>query len=270
MKNVLLSLYSKFPHWYDSLYGQAVSTEVSPSLEFIQWFLTYKKIEINNPDHLILDMGAGTGRVLIPLTQKGYVIEGMEPFEGMMEIASKKADKENTKISLSKGSYQTLMANEKYKLIFGLNGTMAYLTSSEEFIQSLKNIYRALKPRGIFLVDLMNFYAIIKKYKHPEPKEIDLEGKQGLLVVSYGPDPTRDIWIHHARIFLKADKTPKTDPFLLYEDIHELIMINIRELKYYAKLAGLEFVENFLSYEDRPDERKKGSRIIAIFQKPHK
>ena len=262
------TLYTNFPQWYDYLFGQVDIQETSPSLEFIQWFLKYKKLESNNPEHTILDMGSGTGRTLIPLTQQGYTIEGMEPFEGMNEIAYKKAKQVDTSITLTQGSYQTLSANEKYQLIFGLNGTMAYLLSSEDFILAFQNIYNALRPGGLFLVDLMNFYGLIKKYKSPEPQEIDIDGKKALLVISHEIDLDRTTWTHHSRILFSSDQINQEQNIVIHEDIHELSMINLRELQFYAKSVGFEYIESFQSYEDRPEARKEGMRLIVVFQKP--
>jgi SAM-dependent methyltransferase len=262
------SLYAKFPEWYDYIYGQVDIQESSPDLEFIQWFLTYKKLEPNNPDHLILDIGSGTGRMLIPLTQQGYSIEGMEPFEGMIKISHRKAKQVNAKITVNIGSFQTLSALNKYQLIFGLNDSMAYLLTSEEFLLAFKNIFAALCPGGFFLVDMVNFYGLIKNYKYPEPRKLEIGGKKALLVLSHDIDLNRTTWIHHMRILLEEDKSSNNETVLLHEDIHELVMINLRELRFYAKKTGLEFVENFQSYEDRPNDRKPGIRLIAVFQKP--
>ncbi len=214
-------------------------------------------------------MGSGTGRTLIPLTQQGYTIEGMEPYEGMINVAHKKAKQVNTKINVIQGSYQTLSVLEKYKMIFGINGSMAYLLSSEEFVLAFKNIYKALQPGGFFLVDLMNFYGIIKIYKPPEPQEIEIDGKKALLVVSFNIDLNRTTWTHHARILFVTDEQDEKKEILLHEDIHKLVMINLRELQFYAQLADLNFVENFQSFEDRPNDRKSGPRLIAVFQKPY-
>jgi hypothetical protein len=192
----------------------------------------------------------------------------MEPFEGMIDVAHKKAAQVNTKINVVQGSYQTLSTVDKYQLIFGINGSMAYLLSSEEFILAFENICKALHPGGFFLVDLMNFYGIIKSYKPSEPQEIEIDGKKALLVVSYKIDLNRTTWTHHARILFLPDEQEEKKEVLLQEDIHELVMINLRELQFYAKLADLTFVENFQSYDDRPTDRKPGSRLIAVFQKP--
>ncbi|MHA1977589.1 MAG: class I SAM-dependent methyltransferase [Candidatus Hodarchaeales archaeon] len=262
------TLYTNFPQWYDYLYGQIDTQATSPSLEFIQWFLSYKNLEPSNLSHIILDMGSGTGRTLIPLTQQGYSIEGMEPFEGMIDIAHKKAKQVDTSITLTQGSYQSLSAREKYRLIFGLNGTMAYLLSSDEFILAFQNIYNALQPEGLFLVDLANFYGLIKNYKSPEPQEIEIEGKEALLVVSHEIDLDRTLWTHHSRIIFSPNEKDQEETVTLFEDIHELVMINLRELQFYAKSVGLKFIENFQCYEDRPDDKKSGSRLIAVFQKP--
>ena len=255
----MTEVYSVRPELYDKLYGG----EGDVSLDFMRWFFDY--IELNKSTHKILDMGAGTGRLLIPLTQEGYQIEGHEPFQGMIEQALIKAGESNMEIQIHVGSYQTLSESEKYQLIFGINGTMAYLTKISELEDAFMRIHNALVPGGYFLVDIMNFYSLIKNYKYPEIEELQYGDWKGAALIKHEIDRDGDIWVHKLLLYIEEEGKLKR-----FEDVHHLGMINMRELKLYARNAGLEFKFNLQSHEDRPDDRKSGNRLIVIFRKPVK
>ena len=180
----------------------------------------------------------------------------------MIEQALTKAKESNTEIQIQVGSYQTLSEQEKYQLIFGVNGTMAYLTKSSELEDAFIRIHDALVLGGYFLVDIMNFYSLIKFYKYPEIEELKYDDWRGVALIKHEIDRDLDVWIHKLLLYIEEDGKLKR-----FEDVHHLGMINLRELKLYARNAGLEFIFNLQSPEDRPDDRKKGNRLIAIFKK---
>ena len=81
-----MNLYKNYPVIYEVIY-RSNEEETKKTLEFLEWIFTYIKISKNNPNDTILDLGYGTGRLLIPLSKAGYSIEGIEPFEKMSELA---------------------------------------------------------------------------------------------------------------------------------------------------------------------------------------
>ncbi len=253
-------IYTEFGKLYDAIYGKSADNV----LNFFEWFFEDIGLHPENHDQLILDMGAGTGRLLIPLTQKGYSIIGYEPFENLIKQAKLKSSKQGVDIDINMGSFQTLDDNSRFYLIFGINSTMAYLGEIEEWQDAFNRIFQSLIPGGYFLLDLMNFFALIKNYRSPELVEFDHDEYRGNFMINHQVDLENSKWIHDMVVFLEDE----TKHITRINDKHELTMVNLRELQIYAKNSGLKFKYYLNSFEDRLDDRKQGMRMILLFQKP--
>ncbi|MHA2170430.1 MAG: class I SAM-dependent DNA methyltransferase [Candidatus Kariarchaeaceae archaeon] len=251
----VLSVYEQYPSMYDQLYGG----EDNERRDFLYWFLDYIKIDKNQR---ILDMGAGTGSLLIPLQQKGYSIEGIEPFEGMRKEAIRKATLLNVPISIRDGSFQSFIDQPKFQLIFAMNGSLSYVLSIEEVQDAFLRLYDALLDGGYCLIDIMSFHSIIKLYDHPEPQEFSFPEFNVTAFIQHKIDLDNDVWIHTTTAFIDKEGEQQK-----VKDIHKMSMISLRELKLHAKSAGFKFWFSLQSYQDRPEQRKSGSRILAVFQK---
>jgi SAM-dependent methyltransferase len=213
-------------------------------------------------NHPILDMGAGTGSLLIPLTKHGYQVEGYEPYNGMRELAIKKARDQQINIVLTDGSFQTLSIKNKYQLIFAMHGSMSYLGDIEEWTDAFERVYDALMPGGFFLIDLINFPSIIKYYDHPEPVELKFQDFIATAFVQHEVELANDTWVNRTVAFIETEGSIKQ-----LNDHHKMAIVTLRELKIHAKITNLQFHFSLQAYEDRPDNRKQGSRLIAIFKK---
>ncbi|MHA2254002.1 MAG: class I SAM-dependent methyltransferase [Candidatus Kariarchaeaceae archaeon] len=251
----LPSVYERYSLLYDQLYGG----EDSERIEFLYWLLDYIKIDKN---HRILDLGAGTGSLLIPLQRKGYSIEGIEPFEGMRKEAIRKATLLKIPISIRDGSFQSFTHQPNFQLIFAMNGSLNYVLSIEELQDAFRRMFDALLDGGYCLIDIMNFHSIIKLYDHPEPQEFSFPEFNVTAFVQHKIDLDNDMWIHNTTAFI--DKEGEQQKI---KDIHKMAMISLRELKLHAKSAGFKFWFSLQAYQDRPEQRKSGSRIIAVFRK---
>ena len=250
-----LSIYKQYPELYDYLFGG----EKEDELEFLMWIFAFLNLDKSSP---ILDMGSGTGRLLLPLTKEGYNVQGMEPYQGMNDIAKNKAKNQEIEVKVENGSFQTLNNEEKYSLIYSINGTMAYLKDINEYEESFSNVARALKPDGFFIVDLMNFFSLIKNYKYPEIQNLVFDKKKILALTNHEVDYENEMWIHKSSIFIQQE-----DSWNKVDDVHRLNMVNRKELILYGQGAGLEVINIFNSINDRPEIRKGGNRNILVFQK---
>lgn len=250
-----LNVYENHAKYYDVLYGGGGSKY----LEFLQWLIEYLGI---GKTEKILDMGSGTGRLLIPLTELGYTIEGMEPYSGMREVTLEKAANLGISVDLSEGSFQSLNALDKYSLIYSMDGTMAYLENTSDYKKAFANITQSLRKNGYFIVDMMNFYSLIKNYKYPETEEFSLGDVQVTALVHHEIDYTNEFWIHKSTLFVQKGET-----ITKIEDRHKLNMISRKLLIELGRNAGLK-VELLLNHiEDRPGLGRSGARNIILFRK---
>jgi len=248
-----MTIYAQDARLYDLIYGG----DDADALAFVRWVLPYLQISKSDP---VLDMGAGTGNLLLPLVEDGYAISGMEPFEKMRQYALTKAELAGTAISVTEGSFQTLDVQDQYQLIMAINGPLHYV-KPEELDMVMKNLARALIDDGYVLFDTINFLSLIKNYKYPEPLEFELDDTPATAMVQHHVDLESETWTNRVILFYQDQEYQK------FEDIQEMSMYTKSHLVEVAGRHGLRLSHFFSSYDDRPEERKYGGRLITIFRK---
>ncbi|TFF84881.1 class I SAM-dependent methyltransferase [Candidatus Heimdallarchaeota archaeon] len=104
----------------------------------------------------VLDIGAGTGRIAIPLAKKGLTICCIEPSAAMREEFQKKMNNypelEN-KITIIPADAKSFSLNEKFEGAF-LSGTFDHILTNKERKSVLTNIYQHLTKNGQITFDI--------------------------------------------------------------------------------------------------------------------
>jgi len=105
---------------------------------------TTLKILGNVKNKKILDGGCGTGIYAKILTKKGAIVKGIDLSEKEIEIAKK----ENPRVEFKIGNAQKLpYKNKEFDIVLAALA-LAHL---QNWNRVLKEIYRVLKPNGIFI-----------------------------------------------------------------------------------------------------------------------
>lgn len=108
----------------------------------------------------ILEMGCGSGRVLLPIAEAGFDVTGLDCSAPMLDRCRDEAARRglNDRVTLFTGD----MANAEAApggpfglVIFSLNGLM-HLTSSAAQRAALASARRALDPKGQLIIDVIN------------------------------------------------------------------------------------------------------------------
>ncbi len=100
----------------------------------------------------IIDVGSGTGRLAIPLTQIGFEVVGIDQCTGMNDELQKKALKNNLNIAthLSINGTQVNDAD----MAIAIFTVLSYINEKSDLKQLFLDIHNSLKPGGYFLFDL--------------------------------------------------------------------------------------------------------------------
>ena len=128
--------------------------EFTTAIKYIEYYLS----KMNNPK--ILDVGAGTGKYSIYLSDKGYDVTAVELVKHNLKTLQLK--RPNIKSYQGNALNLKMFNDESFDLIL-LFGPMYHLISNEGKVKALKEAYRLLKKNGIIMISyLMNDYAVLK------------------------------------------------------------------------------------------------------------
>jgi SAM-dependent methyltransferase len=99
-----------------------------------------------------LEFAIGTGRVAIPLHDRGISVTGIEISSAMIAQLRKKID--GNKIHVIHGNMATTVAPGKFSLVYLVYNTISNLLTQKEQVMCFENAARHLLPGGYFVVEL--------------------------------------------------------------------------------------------------------------------
>ena len=133
---------------YDEAYAQSFgplyTMLTNTSLKIIQ-----EKTELGAE---ILDIGAGTGRLSIPLLERGYSICAVDASPKMLEVLQKK-DIERA-IRTINSPVQELDLNQTFDAVLCVFSVFCYLTNQQELRAAIQSIARHTSNTGYALIDI--------------------------------------------------------------------------------------------------------------------
>jgi SAM-dependent methyltransferase len=102
----------------------------------------------------ILEPATGTGRILIPLLEKGLNVDGFDSSKDMLKICENNCRKRNLNPKLFEAKMESFSVDTKYDAIIVPTGTFLLLHKREDSIKALKNFYEHLSNGGRLILDI--------------------------------------------------------------------------------------------------------------------
>ena len=174
--------------------------------------------EIKNTKGKVLEVGTGTGRLLIEALENGPDIYGIDISPSMLDFLKAKLNAEDQqRISLQ--NIVDFKLNIKFDLIIAPFRVFMHLTEKEEQLNALNNVHSHLKPGGKFIFDVFipDLKPLIKGLDNVTDFEGEYEpGNRVKRIVSTNPDLINQIininfrfeWNKGITDFSKEWKTP--------------------------------------------------------------
>jgi SAM-dependent methyltransferase len=107
----------------------------------------------------LLELGCGTGRVLVPLAAAGHSITGVDISPALLGVARRKLQGAQyaAQVTLHQADLRTFdLPSKAFAFAFCTSNTLMHLTTPEDQVQVLRNAYRHLRSDGLLLIDLFN------------------------------------------------------------------------------------------------------------------
>ena len=106
----------------------------------------------------LLDLGCGTGRLLIPFARRGYEVLGVDLSEEMLRVAGTKAAAEGVSAQFLRANITELdgLPGGGFDYAACLFSTLGMVSGAEQRRRVAANAYRLLRPGGCFVLHVHN------------------------------------------------------------------------------------------------------------------
>lgn len=110
----------------------------------------------------ILELGAGTGRVAVPLARAGFSVVGLERSPAMLEVARRKLrGRAGRRVTLTQGDMRSFDLPSRFPLAVIPDNTFAWLLAKGDQRSALECIHAHLQPGGLLAIVLQNPYHLV-------------------------------------------------------------------------------------------------------------
>ena len=144
-----------------------IGTIVDDSVPQVEFLMDVLQM---SPNHRILDLCCGFGRHAISLARKRHDIVGFDLCERALKLAGQVARRENLKIHLVRGDARALAFRSEFDSAYSLFA-FGYFENDDENLSILDGVFRILRPKGKFLLDVINGPRILREFVERDRQE---------------------------------------------------------------------------------------------------
>ena len=104
-------------------------------------------------DGAALELGVGTGRIALPLAQRGVRVHGIDLSEAM--VARLRAKPGAEQIGVTIGDFAATTVQATFSLAYLVANTIMNLTTQDEQVACFRNVAAHLEPGGCFVIEVV-------------------------------------------------------------------------------------------------------------------
>jgi SAM-dependent methyltransferase len=113
----------------------------------------------------LLDLCCGPGRHAVEFAKKGLAVTGVDFSSEYLGEAAARAKKRSVRLRLLRGDMRRLKFSGEFDAAVNLFTSFGYFLNFSDDIGTLRGVTRALKPGGLFLMDIINGGYIRKHFR---------------------------------------------------------------------------------------------------------
>lgn len=203
------------------------------------------------------DLGCGTGTFIRYLLEHDVEVYGVDLSSGMLHVAKEKLNRSHPakKVNLSCQDIRQLHLEQPMDCIISFCDTLNYITEEEGIKDVFNQVYKALKPGGLFIFDVHTPYKISEMFKNEVFVETD-EKVSYIWECEY--EEERNAVVHNLTFFVQEEE----GLYGRYEERHYQQAYSLPSLQNFLEEAG--FIDVFIS-SDFSFEPVNGESERAFF-----
>jgi SAM-dependent methyltransferase len=199
----------------------------------------------------VLELAIGTGRLALPLAQRGLEVHGVDASERMVEKLRAKPGGDG--IAVTMGDFADVPVEGSYGLIFIAFNTLFALLTQEAQLRCFANAARHLTDDGVFVIEA--FFPDLARFDRDQRAQAT--------------------WVDPHRVMLDASRHNPVEQrvdsqhIVITEDETKLYPVSVRyafpsELDLMARLAGLELRDRWGNWQRDPFTGETG-RHVSVY-----
>src|SRR5205085_1857901 len=205
-------------------------------------------------DGRALELGIGTGRIALPLVERGVEVHGLDASPAMVERLRAKPGGADVPITL--GDFPEVAVAGEFALIYIVFNTLFTLPAQAAQVACFRNVAAHLAPGGCFLIEA--FVPDVTRFVGGQTtRAVEVTAESIHLDVSQHDPMTQRVVSHHVLI---TDGQVRLYPV-------QLRYAWPAELDLMAQLAGLVLRERWSNWQRAPFTSESGKHI-SIYERP--
>ncbi|HTU36000.1 MAG TPA: class I SAM-dependent methyltransferase [Candidatus Acidoferrum sp.] len=255
-----LDTYALSARYYDAAYAAIDLVDAPFYLELAQ--------QIGGP---VLEMGCGTGRVLLPIARAGIEIHGLDQSPAMLDILKEKLQREpeevHRRVTLHPGDMRSARLNQQFPIVIIPFRPLQHMHAIEDQIAALRTAAAHLNDDGRFAFDV--FYP---RFDAPRSAigeerlemEWPVDGKPGTIIRRFYRNESIDKTHQNFRgTFIyrtfEGDRLVREETAPLH-----MTWYTYPQLRALFLLADLEVVEEYGSFATGPLDNSATEMIFVL------
>jgi SAM-dependent methyltransferase len=204
-------------------------------------------------DGSALEFAIGTGRIALPLSERGVPVQGIDLSPDMLAVLGQKPGSEQISVTVGDMASDQVDGGRQFRVVYLVYNTIGNLTSQDDQVSCFCNAARHLEPGGCFVIEVLvpplrrlppgeTVRAFQVAPRHLGFDEFDVAAQQGVS--------------HH--YFVVGDRLERfSTPWRL---------VWPAELDLMARIAGMELRERWGDWDRRPFT-SNSEMHVSVWQK---
>jgi SAM-dependent methyltransferase len=188
----------------------------------------------------VLELAIGTGRIALPLAEKGIRVDGIDFSPSM--IAKLRSKPGGEKLSITLGNFADVAVPDTYDLIYIVFNTLFNLLTQDEQVRCFENVAVHLSEKGVFVIEggIPTEFCQLRNNQYVDLENIEVN-KVHLDIARYNP-VTQLLEETHVTI---SNTCTQLSPIVTR-------FIWPSELDLMARIAGLRLKERWANWKREP------------------
>lgn len=238
MSTTRASAFAEYARYYDLLYRDK---DYVGEADYVDRLVRRFKPDAES----MLELGSGTGRHALLLTERGYAICGIERSEEMLACSQRLVAQEKSRLAgrtfpvFAQGDVRSARVTGTFDAVISLFHVMSYQTTNDDLLASFQTARTHLTSNGLFVFDVWYGPAVLTKQPSVRVKRAADEETEVTRLAEPITHPNENLVDVQYHVFMRDIRTGVVTET---RETHRMRYLFMPDLALLLRAAGLEIL----------------------------